>query len=147
MDIKLQVGVAANSSRRSNGWRGSRTGRRWCRSSATARNPSAPAAARYCPRGAEGPHLADHIKITIVKTTGRDEPMVGIGVPKEFFYDYFLEYGTGHSPGSPVLPAGTRRGPSGRAGRHRPGRLDGDRSRAALTGPNHRQPHGLPSCP
>jgi HK97 gp10 family phage protein len=61
--------------------------------------PIRQAASRLCPRGpGAGPHLADQIAAAPVEPgqgpKGRTAVTVGIGVPKEFFYDLFVEFGT-----------------------------------------------------
>jgi len=61
-------------------------------------------AAELAPRGTEaGPELADHILCTPVRRTAGEvdagvEATAGIGVPKRFFYDVMLEFGTRHAP-------------------------------------------------
>jgi HK97 gp10 family phage protein len=65
--------------------------------------PIAESARRLCRRSSVGPHLADHIGITAVRKSAQatEETSVAIGVPNKFFYDYFLEYGTGHAAAYP----------------------------------------------
>jgi HK97 gp10 family phage protein len=61
-------------------------------------------AAELAPRGTEpGPDLADYILCTPVKRTSSEieagvDATAGIGVPKRFFYDVMLEFGTKHAP-------------------------------------------------
>ena len=53
--------------------------------------------ARTMPRAAGAPDIANEVNIKAVRRRVGDHPMdvsVGIGVPKEFYYDWFLEYGT-----------------------------------------------------
>lgn len=51
--------------------------------------------AGIAPRDPGAPDLADNIILAALrKRTGDDDVSVGIGVPKGFFYDWFLEWGT-----------------------------------------------------
>jgi HK97 gp10 family phage protein len=59
--------------------------------------PIRDAAAQKAPRAPGAPDLADHIGVAPVKPKRSESPTelsVAIGVPNEFFYDFFLEYGT-----------------------------------------------------
>jgi HK97 gp10 family phage protein len=54
-------------------------------------------AARLAPREPGAPDLADNIRIAAVRKRPEDDVRtfsVGIGVPRQFFYDYFQEFGT-----------------------------------------------------
>ena len=70
---------------------------------AAAAQPVAAQAAALCRRGTRGdPHLADNIGVRVLPARGEfNEASVSIGPPKEFFYDYFLEYGTSRSRAFP----------------------------------------------
>jgi HK97 gp10 family phage protein len=61
-------------------------------------------ARRLAPRRPPLPDLADHIDLVVVPSEdspSAHETRVGIGVPEEFFYDFFLEYGTTKMPARP----------------------------------------------
>lgn len=57
--------------------------------------------ARKAPREPGTPDLADNIQLAQTRVGERGDVSVGIGVPKSFFYDYFLEYGTVHASARP----------------------------------------------
>lgn len=50
--------------------------------------------ARKAPREPGAPDLADNIEIAPTRVGERNDVSVGIGVPRGFFYDWFLEFGT-----------------------------------------------------
>lgn len=56
-------------------------------------------ASQKAPRHPGAPDLADNINMAVLRKRAGDDPKeisVGIGVPRAFFYDWFLEYGTVH---------------------------------------------------
>ena len=60
-------------------------------------------ASEMCRRAPGLPDLADNIKAAPVKASAGEKlegatAVVGIGVPRRFFYDSFLEFGTKHAP-------------------------------------------------
>lgn len=57
-------------------------------------------ASNLAPRAPGKPDVADQIQIAPVRDR-EHEASVGIGVPKAFFYDYFLERGTVHMSAQP----------------------------------------------
>lgn len=56
--------------------------------------PMARDIARKAPREPGRPDLAENIQIGQTRVGERNDVSVGIGVPRGFFYDWFLEYGT-----------------------------------------------------
>lgn len=57
--------------------------------------------ARKAPREPGKPDLAEHVEIAQTRVGERNDVSVGIGVPRGFFYDWFLEYGTVHMSAQP----------------------------------------------
>lgn len=63
-------------------------------------NPLARDVSRKARRAPGLPDLAANIHATRLRSRGR-EARVGVGSPKQFFYDWFLEYGTVRMPAFP----------------------------------------------
>jgi HK97 gp10 family phage protein len=62
-------------------------------------------AAQLAPRAPGSPDLADNINLAPVRRNVDEAAVgaevVGIGVPRRFFYDAMLEFGTRHQPAQP----------------------------------------------
>lgn len=83
-----------------------------------AAEPMRETAERLAPLGDEAPHIVDHFVVQALSRVededfgGKrglegDEAVVAVGASKDFFYDWFIEYGTaphGKHPGTPARP-------------------------------------------
>lgn len=64
---------------------------------------------RIAPRRPGAPDLADNILLSPLRRRSSDEAgdvSVGLGVPRAFFYDWFVEYGTVHMGSHPFWRPG-----------------------------------------